>query len=119
MVSCHTAVEPLTEITDKFRHEQEEGHVISVVRELWLSTTVSDASYEFVLCGTGNGGRISDEGVRNNKDSFITNLTVESQNIRRAEVRNSNSLLKYAFVCVRAFPVRSDLLKPFSPGRYE
>jgi hypothetical protein len=36
--------------------------------------TVSDAGYESVLCATGNGGRISDEGVWNNKHSFITNL---------------------------------------------
>lgn len=74
---------------------------------------IVDAQYQFILCDFGTNGRVSVGGVlRNTK--FFQMLQNNELNIPAEElVTNSSRHLPYVFVADDAFPLRSDIMKPF------
>jgi len=74
---------------------------------------IVDAQYKFILCDFGTNGRISDGGVLRNT-VFFDKLEHNKLNIPAYEiVKNSNKSLPYVFVADDAFPLRTDMIKPF------
>lgn len=74
---------------------------------------IADAKYRFILCDFGTNGRVSDGGVLQNT-LFFDKLQNNLLNIpRESEVRNGLRKLLYVFVADDAFPLRTDMLKPY------
>ncbi|XP_061717342.1 putative nuclease HARBI1 [Cydia pomonella] len=74
---------------------------------------IVDAQYQFILCDFGTNGRISDGGVLQNT-TFFQKLQENDLNIPAEEiVTNSSKSLPYVFVADDAFPLRTDMMKPF------
>lgn len=74
---------------------------------------IVDAQYQFILCDFGTHGRVSDAGVLQNT-KFFQMLQNNELNIPAEElVTNSSRHLPYVFVADDAFPLRSDIMKPF------
>lgn len=74
---------------------------------------IVDTQYTFILCDFGTNVRISDGGVLRNT-VFFNKLQHNKLNIPAEElVRNSNKSLPYVFVADDAFPLRTDMIKPF------
>lgn len=74
---------------------------------------IADANYRFILFDFGTNGRVSDGGVLHNTE-FFRKLQGNSLNIpEEKEVANSSRKLPYVFVADDAFPLRTDLLKPY------
>lgn len=72
-----------------------------------------NANYQFLLVDFGTNGRISDGGVLQNT-TFFEKLLNEELNIPCADnIEGSSKQLPYVFVCDDAFPLRTDMLKPF------
>nr|XP_034837881.1 uncharacterized protein LOC117994110 [Maniola hyperantus] len=74
---------------------------------------IVDGNYRFILCDFGTNGRISDGGVLKNTMFFqkLDNnlLCIPTDTV----VANSTRKLPYVFVADDAFPLRTDLIKPF------
>ncbi|CAK1591625.1 unnamed protein product [Parnassius mnemosyne] len=82
-------------------------------RHSMVLMAIVDAQYKFILCDFGTNGRISDGGVLRNT-VFFEKLQDSKLNIPAAElVNNSNRSLPYVFVADDAFPLRTDMIKPF------
>jgi len=82
-------------------------------RHSMVLLAIVDAQYKFILCDFGTNGRISDGGVLRNT-VFFDKLEHNKLNIPADEiVRNSNKSLPYVFVADDAFPLRTDMIKPF------
>ncbi|RVE44383.1 hypothetical protein evm_010953 [Chilo suppressalis] len=74
---------------------------------------IVDANYEFLLVDFGTNGRISNGGVLQNT-KFFEMLQDNKLELPNAEViKNSSTNLPYVFVADDAFPLRTDMLKPF------
>ncbi|CAK1592419.1 unnamed protein product [Parnassius mnemosyne] len=74
---------------------------------------IVDAQYKFILCDFGTNGRISDGGVLR-YTVFFEKHQDSKLNIPAAElVKNGNRSLPYVFVVDDAFPLRTDMIKPF------
>lgn len=82
-------------------------------RHSMVLLAIADAKYRLVLFDFGTNGRVSDGGVLQNTD-FFRKLQDNSLNIpRETEVTNSSRKLPYVFVADDAFPLRTDMLKPY------
>ena len=74
---------------------------------------IADANYRFILVDFGTNGRVSDGGVLQNT-AFFRKLQNNLLNIpRESEVRHGLRKLPYVFVADDAFPLRTDMLKPY------
>lgn len=74
---------------------------------------IADANYRFIIFDFGTNGRVSDGGVLQNT-SFYRRLQNNSMFIpRETEVKSSSRTLPYVFVADDAFPLRTDMLKPY------
>jgi hypothetical protein len=74
---------------------------------------IADAKYRFILCDFGTNGRLSDGGVLQNT-VFFDKLQNNLLNIpRESEVRNGLRKLPYVFVADDAYPLTTDMLKPY------
>lgn len=72
-----------------------------------------DANYRLIMADFGVNGRISDGGVLQHT-RFFEKLDENRLHIPGAEnVNNSNAKLPYVIVADDAFPLRTDMLKPF------
>ena len=73
---------------------------------------VCDANYKFLYCDFGNYGSVSDNGIFDRSD---LNSRMQSRlNLPPSELLpNSNTLLPYFMFGDCAFPLRSDIMKPF------
>lgn len=75
---------------------------------------VVNANYEFIMVDVGTNGRVSDGGVLENS-TFGKKLKNNTLNIPKpAYLTGSNRKLPYFFVGDDAFPLRQNLLKPYS-----
>ncbi|RVE48412.1 hypothetical protein evm_006973 [Chilo suppressalis] len=82
-------------------------------RHSMVLMAIVDANYEFLLVDFGTNGRISDGGVLQNT-KFFEMLQDNKLELPNAEViKNSSTNLPYVFVADDAFPLRTDMLKPF------
>lgn len=74
---------------------------------------IADANYKFIVYDFGTNGRVSDGGVLQNTE-FFKKLQSNSLNIPgEKEVSNNSRKLPYVFVADDAFPLRTDMLKPY------
>lgn len=74
---------------------------------------IVDANYKFLLVDFGTNGRISDGGVLQNT-TFFERLVNEDLHIPPPEdVTDNFKQVPYVFVADDAFPLRTDILKPF------
>lgn len=74
---------------------------------------IVDAQYQFILCDFGTNGSVSDGGVLQNT-KFFQMLQNNELSIPAEElVTNSSRHLPYVFVADDAFPLISDIMKPF------
>lgn len=77
---------------------------------------IVDAKYRFLLVDFGTNGRISDGGVLQNT-CFFEKLVKENLHIPQPDDVNENfKNVPYVFVADDAFPLRTDILKPFRQG---
>lgn len=76
-------------------------------------TAIASAHSEFILCGIGTKGRISDGGVINNT-LFYDKLVNKRLNIPEPESVSFDLDLEYVFVGDDAFALRPDLIKPYN-----
>lgn len=74
---------------------------------------IVDGNYQFLLCDFGTNGRISDGGVLANTKFFEKLENNELCIPSATAVTNSTRSLPYVFVADDAFPLRTDLVKPF------
>ena len=75
---------------------------------------VVNADSEFLMVDAGSNGRISDGGVFSNT-KFFKKLENKQLHIPPEEIiYPTGKELSYAFVADDAFPLRPDLMKPFS-----
>ncbi|KAL1276970.1 hypothetical protein QQF64_023643 [Cirrhinus molitorella] len=75
---------------------------------------VADANYKFIYANVGIQGRLSDGGVFGQSDLRAA-MDKGLLNIPAPEpLPGSNITLPYAFVGDEAFPLRNDVMKPFS-----
>lgn len=74
---------------------------------------IVDARYRFILADFGTNGRVSDGGVLQNT-KFFKKLQNKKLNIPDPEnIESSSRCLPYVFVTDDAFPLRTDMLKPY------
>ena len=74
---------------------------------------IVNAEYQFVYIDVGINGRISDGGVLQNT-TFFERLENSALHIPSSEsVTGSSRNLPYVFVADDAFPLRTDMIKPF------
>lgn len=77
---------------------------------------IVDAKYRFLLVDFGTNGRISDGGVLQNT-SFFEKLVNEDLHIPQPDdVTDDFKNVPYVFVADDAFPLRTNILKPFRQG---
>lgn len=77
---------------------------------------IVDAKYQFLLVGFGNNGQISDGGVLQNT-SFFEKLVNETLHIPQPDdVSDNFKHVPYVFVADDAFPLRTNIMKPFRQG---
>ncbi|CAH2013981.1 unnamed protein product [Acanthoscelides obtectus] len=77
---------------------------------------IVDAKYRFLLADFGTNGRISDGGVLQNT-TFFEKLVNEDLNIPQPDdICDNFQNVPYVFVADDAFPLRTDILKPFRQG---
>ena len=74
---------------------------------------IADATYKFIAFDFGTNGKVSDGGVLRNT-SFMRKLDANELHIpKERTVDNSTRTLPYVFLGDNAFPLRTDMLKPF------
>lgn len=72
-----------------------------------------NANYQFMLVDFGTNGSISDEGVLQNT-TFFEKLINKELSIPYADnIEKSSKQFPYVFVCDDAFPLQTDMFKPF------
>jgi len=76
--------------------------------------SIANANYEFMYCGIGTNGRVSDGEVIDNTKFYEELLHEEIYLPLPRKPDNNASDLPYVFVGYEAFVLRKDLLKPFS-----
>lgn len=77
------------------------------------SMVIADAKYKFILFVFGTNGRVSDGGVLQNT-VFYRKLKDNLLNIpKETKVTNSSRKRPYILIGNVAFPLRSDMLKPY------
>lgn len=82
-------------------------------RHSMVLLAIADAKYRFILFDFGTNGRVSDGGILQNT-VFYRKLKDNLLNIpKETKVTNSFRKLPYVFIGDDAFPLRSDILKPF------
>ncbi|CAH2000999.1 unnamed protein product, partial [Acanthoscelides obtectus] len=75
---------------------------------------IADANYKFILFDFGKNGRVSDGGVLQNTE-FFRRLQAKLLNIPGEKgVANESRKLPFVFVADDAFPLRPDMLKPYT-----
>lgn len=82
-------------------------------RHSMVLLALADANYNFIFFDFGTNGRVSDGGVLQNTEFFRRLQSNLLKIPTETEVQNSSRKLPYVFVGDDAFPLRSDLLKPF------
>ncbi|KAM3966299.1 LOW QUALITY PROTEIN: uncharacterized protein ACR2FA_012601 [Aphomia sociella] len=83
-------------------------------RHSMVLMVIVDANYEFLLIYFGTNGRFSDGGILQKNTKFFEMLQDNKIELPNNEVvRNSSTSLPYVFVANDAFPLRTDMLKPF------
>lgn len=73
---------------------------------------IADAQYRLILFDFGTNGRISDGGVLQNSH-FFRKLQNNLLNIPEESALGNERHLPYVFVADDAFPLRTDMIKPF------
>lgn len=74
---------------------------------------IVDARYRFILADFGTNGRVSDGGVLQNT-KFFEKLRDKRLNLPNSEqIEHSSRCLPYVFVADDAFPLRTDMIKPY------
>lgn len=74
---------------------------------------IVNAKYEFLLADFGTNGRISDGGVLQNTKFYEMLNNGELHIPNEENVEESDIILPYVFVADDAFPLRTDMIKPF------
>lgn len=85
-------------------------------RHSMVLLAIVDANYRFLLVDFGTNGRISDGGVLQNT-SFYEKLVNENLHIPQPDDVSENfKNMPYVFVADDAFPLTTNILKPFRQG---
>ncbi|VEN43487.1 unnamed protein product, partial [Callosobruchus maculatus] len=75
---------------------------------------IVNANYEFIMCGCGTNGRVSDGGVIENTLFYDKLMDGTLQLPSSCKTDDSNEPLSYVFIGDEAFALRDNFLKPFS-----
>lgn len=81
-------------------------------RHSMVLLAIADAQYRLILFDFGTNGRISDGGVLQNSQ-FFRKLQNNLLNIPKESEVGNQRYLPYVFVVDDAFPLRTDMIKPF------
>ncbi|CAK1592763.1 unnamed protein product [Parnassius mnemosyne] len=85
-------------------------------RHSMVLMAIVDARYRFLLADFGTNGRVSDGGVLQNT-KFFQKLQNKKLNIPNPEnIEGSSRCLPYVFIGDDAFPLRTDMIKPYRQG---